>query len=144
MSPLELEAKYEEIMGELESWTPEGIVHVNLEFLQSLDLLAEVDGGFDEPRHPLTHYFHVIETPEKITLFNDQFVVWIVPQLFDDDAVTFALVGILEEDAVKLELVFATSGVYNSSKIVLRVLEKLLEEIRENEETLAHLKADGG
>ena len=72
-------------------------------------------------------------------LFNDQFVVWIVPQIFDHEPVTFALVGILAEEGIHLELVFATSGVYNTSKIVLKVLERLLEDIQENEEILGNL-----
>jgi hypothetical protein len=139
MNPAEIEEQYQDIMKDLEAWTPEGIVHVDLEYLQSLGLLAEVNGDFGQPKHPLTHYFHVIETAEKITLFNDQFVVWIVPQIFDHEPVTFALVGILAAEAVHLELVFATSGVYNTSKIVLKVLERVLEDIQENEEILDRL-----
>ena len=70
MNPMEIEDQYQEIMEDLELWTPEGIVHVDLEFLQSLGLLAEVEKEFGHPKHPLTHYFHVIETTEKITLFD--------------------------------------------------------------------------
>ncbi len=143
MSPVELEEQYQHIMEELGAFTPEGIIHVDLELLQSLGLLTNIGEEFGKPKHPLTHYFHVLETAEKITLFNDQFVIWIVPQMFDHEPVTFALVGVIGGDGeVKLEITFATSGVYNTSKIVLQVLEKLLEDIRENEEMLQRMQDD--
>jgi hypothetical protein len=39
-----------------------------------------------------------------------------------------------------LELCFITSGVYNTSRLVLRVLEKFLVEIEENEKLLKTLE----
>ena len=38
-----------------------------------------------------------------------------------------------------MELVFSAAGVYNSSRMVLKVLERFLEEIQETERVLASL-----
>ena len=51
---------------------------MNLELLRHFDLLRFQPAGAD--RNPLVNrYFHLVESPEKITLVNDEFVVWIVP-----------------------------------------------------------------
>lgn len=144
MSPVDLESKYQEIMDDLETCNPDGIVTIDLQLLQSLGVLNQMDEEQENPKHPLTHYFHVLETQEKITLFNDQFVVWIVPQLLNDEPATFALVALSGDAGLSLEIIFATTGVYNTSRIVLQVLERYLEEIQENEELLAKLQESPG
>jgi hypothetical protein len=137
LSPNQLEDQYRHFMGELKSCSPEEIVRVDIHLLHSLGLLGE---RLEESAHqPLTHYFHVIETTEKITLFNERFAVWIVPVVLDGEAVTYTLVAQTNVQHPRLELVLASSGVYNSSRIVLQVLERMLEEIEENESTLARL-----
>ncbi len=140
INPTDLEAKFQEFMEDLSHWAPDSILSVDLEFLHSLGLLNEAGEAAAHPKHPLTHYFHVIETVEKITLFNDQFVVWIVPQAMNNEPATFTLVALLGANRPRLEIVFVTTGVYNSSRIVLRVLEQLLEDIQENEEILSRLE----
>lgn len=138
MSPVELEEQYLQIVQDLDQWNPEGIIEIDLHLLHELGLLNEID-ELGKPEHPLTHYFYVIESAEKMTLFNDQFAVWIVPQMVDHEPITYGLIAVQSEDEVRLELVFAAMGVYNSSRIVLQVLEAFLEEIRETEEYLSRI-----
>lgn len=133
-----LEESYKKFMKEVASWPPESIIDVNLELLSDFDLL-HFHGKI--PHDPaLTRYFQVVESTEKITLVNDDFVVWIVPERSDDTAMTYTLISINDHDHPHLELVFVTSGVYNTSRLVLRVLEKFLYEIQENEDMLKRIK----
>lgn len=133
-----LEQCYKEYSKNLTEWVPDGLVEVNLEFLFNfnlLDCLRDEEHIFNN----LTQFFHVIENHEKITLINEQFVIWIVPELQNYKSITYVLVALNEEKGPHLELAFFTTGVYNSSKFVLRVLEKFLNEIKESEEIIHKL-----
>jgi len=136
LNPVQLEDRYQEFIGDLTRWIPDGIDIVDLGYLKQYDLLKEANHHLNNVELPITHYFHVIETSEKITLFNDQFVVWIVPQLIDGTSVTYTLIALIDRGHPQLEKLFCTAGVYNSSRIVLRLLEKILDEIQETEELL--------
>ncbi|MCH9704347.1 MAG: hypothetical protein K0U13_06125 [Chlamydiae bacterium] len=125
-------------MGNLKEFAPDGIVNVDLQLMQELDLLHSEEIPEEEDAH-LSHSFYVVESHEKLTLFNDHFVVWIVPQLVDDIATTYTLIALNEEEKNRLEMVFATSGVYNHSSLVLRILEKFLDQIDENEKEIHNL-----
>ena len=102
--------------------------------------ISAVRSGIRCRRGSLDRYFHVVETDEKITLVNEQFVIWIVPENVENVCKTFCFIALNTEKIPRLETAFCVSGVYNSSKLVLRVLEKLLQEVIENEEALNQLK----
>lgn len=132
--PETLEVYYKRYVNDLGKWLPDGIVDVDLELLQHQDLLHfHRRGDRDEG---LTRYFHVIEADEKLTLINDQFVVWIVPDKIDMIPVTLTLIALNKENDVQLEMAFSTSGIYNNSQLVLRILEKFLLEIQTTEDLL--------
>lgn len=135
-----LEESYKKFMKEVANWPPESIIDVNLELLHEFDLLHFHGKPAHDPA--LTRYFQVVESSEKITLVNDDFVVWIVPEKTEDTALTYTIVSINDHDHPHLELVFVTSGVYNTSRLVLRVLEKFLHEIQENEDTLKKIRKE--
>lgn len=132
-----LEEHYKRYMKDINKWIPEGIIVVDLNLLHHMDLLTYYNKDSYDPT--LTRYFHVIESEEKITLVNDQFVVWIVPEKIDNIPMTYTLIALNKNDKINLEMAFSTSGVYNNSKLVLRILEKFLFEIEENEKLLAKL-----
>jgi hypothetical protein len=134
-----LEICYKKFVKELNVWLPEGMLDVNLALLQELNLLNFEEQVVHED-DALTRYFHVIETAEKITLGNDQFAIWIVVENTNDVAKTLTFIALNSEKNPKLEMAFSGTGVYNTSRLVLRVLEKLLQEIMENEETMNQLK----
>lgn len=135
-----LDRYYKKFAKDLYSFIPDGIYFINLELLHHFDLLHfQPNAGHKDS--VLSHHFHVMESPEKITLFNDEFVIWIMPEKVIDTSVTYTLIALNPGDQEpQLEAAFIASGVYNSSKLVLKVLEKFLFEIQETERTLAKLK----
>lgn len=142
LNPVQLEDRYQEFIADLNRWVPDGIDMVDLGYLHQYDLLREANTCLSSMDLPITHYFHVIETSEKITLFNDQFVVWIVPQLIDGVSVTYTLIALVDQGRPQLEKLFCTTGVYNSSRIVLRLLERILDEIQETEDLLHRINVN--
>lgn len=128
-----LELCYKEYSKNLAEFIPDGLLSVDLELLYRLDLL---DWLRENDHSGLTQFFHVIESYEKITLINDQFVIWIIPEFQNHRAITYVLIALNKDKGPHLELAFSTTGVYNSSKFVLRVLDKLLNDIQENEKLL--------
>jgi len=134
-----LDQYFKKYTSELSRWLPDGVVQVDLALLAEFDLL---DTFFEEKVTPaLTRYFHVVESFEKITLINDQFVIWIVPEKAEVPK-TLILIALNFADHLDLEIGFMTSGVYNTSRLVLRILEKFLFEIQENEEMLKHMGSE--
>lgn len=139
----ELDGYYKKFLENLSSWTPEGIYFINLELLHRFDLLHfQPNAEYKDPS--LTRYFHIIESPEKVTLFNDEFVVWIIPDRANQIPLTYALIALNRGDQeLQLEVTFIASGIYNSSKLVLKVLEKFLTEIQETEAMLSQFQKAG-
>lgn len=135
----QLEATFQRYVADLERWVPDGIVDVDIDLLQRLDLLSALDGDDEEDQQRLAQYFHVIESPDKITLFNDDFAIWIVPEIHDSHPVTYGMIALRYDDGIELEMVFSATGVYNTSRTMLRVLDRLLQEIRETEQELLRL-----
>jgi len=134
----ELDSSYEQFMSHLSELIPDGIVEVDLQMMQRLGLLNEDASQMAGPS--LTRYFHVVESKEKITLFNEQFAIWVVPEKVEEQPMTLVLIALNDNSKLHLELAFATTGIYNTSRLVLRILEKLLAEIQETEDLITHLE----
>lgn len=134
-----LEECYKKYIKNITQWIPEGVIPVDLNLLHRMNLLNYYNKNKYDPS--LTRYFNVVESEEKITLVNDQFVVWIVPEKVDNIPFTYILIALNKENDVQLEMAFATYGVYNNSKLVLRILEKFLLEIEENESIIQKLES---
>lgn len=117
---------------------PESVVWINLEILQQLGLLHYHSRKNENPY--LTRYFQVIENSEKITLLNNEFVIWIAPEKEKERTRTITFIALNHPEGPNLELTFITTGVYNTSRLVLRILEKFLFDIQENEDALKHIK----
>ncbi|NGX33891.1 MAG: hypothetical protein K1060chlam1_00233 [Candidatus Anoxychlamydiales bacterium] len=138
-SPNELEKLFEQYMPNLVDLAHDGIVNVDLALLHELNLLDDLDQIKDDPED-LTQYFHVIESPEKVTLFNEQFLVWIVPKTEQDIPLTYVLIALNAQNKTSLEVVFTTGGVYNTPKYVLKVLQFYLLDMLETEATLTAIE----
>lgn len=132
-----IEVYFKKYMENISFCLPEDIIHVDLKVLHQLDLLHHHDPDYNDPA--LTRYFHVIESDDKITLLNDEFIVWIVPDKQNSEPITITMIATNFEGEPDLQLCFITSGVYNTSRLVLRLLEKYLFEIQENEKLLKEL-----
>lgn len=139
-NPVYLDDFYKKYMSDLPHWLPDGIVEVDLALLHRLGLLKY--HSVEKERFSLTRYFHVMESSEKITLLNEQFLIWIVPEQIDDVPATYTLICLNQASGPQLEIAFCTWGIYNSSRLVLRVLEKFLYEIQETEDLLISLKKE--
>lgn len=134
-----LDRCFEHYLTEVKTWSPDRMIEIDLEALQRLDLLT----GFHEPfanNGQLTQYFQVAESPEKITLLNEHFVIWIVPEVTPTKTITYVFIALNAPKKPKLEVSFSAAGVYNSSRLVMRILEKMLGEIQETEDLLKRYK----
>ena len=137
-NPTVLEACYKRYMNDISKWLPDGVINVDLEILHNLNLLNFHSQTAEDAS--LTRYFHVVESDEKLTLVNEEFIVWIVPEKQEITPVTFTLIALNKDDEIRLELAFSTTGIYNNSHLVLRLLEKYLMEIQNTEEQIAKLE----
>ena len=133
INPVVLEESYQEFSQNLKKWIPDGVIHVDLRLLNEMGLLsnAELEHSINEAN--LTLYFHIIETPDKVTLFNEQFAIWIVPQLVDEVPTTTTLIALVQTSKPRLEIVYQTTGVYNTPKYILKVLQHFLTEVQDTE-----------
>ena len=138
IDPQQLDHAYSEFSKNLQKWAPDGIIHVNLQTLDQLGLL-----NLEQLNHStsdeITHYFHVIETADRVTLCNDQFVVWIVPQNSEENFSTITYIALMQAETPHLEIVFTTSGVYNTPKYILKILEHFLSEVIDTEEIISSI-----
>lgn len=138
--PEDLEKAYAEFTANLTRWIPDGVIEVDLHLLQELGLLNlgdEDEATLDE----FTYHFHVVETADKVTLFNEQFAIWIVPKLVSDNPTTLTLIAlILPGGQCHLEIAYATSGVYNTPKYILNVLRHFLAEVLDTEAFISTIR----
>jgi len=135
LNPVQIEEAYKEFVGNLSNWAHDGVAFIDLQFLHDQGILNQLQEDQGEP-DDLSQYFHVIESVEKVTLFNEQFIVWIIPKVDDEQPITYVLIALNHPEKAHLEVVFATRGVYNTPRYVLKVLQHYLEDMLETEETL--------
>jgi len=135
LDPVQIEESYKKFIGSLPELAHDGVIQIDLKFLHDQGLLDsfQSDEGDSED---LTQYFHVIESVEKVTLFNEQFIVWIMPKMEGDQPLTYVLIALNHPEAANLEVIFVTRGVYNTPRYVLKVLQHFLVDMLETEETL--------
>jgi len=143
MNPIQLDQAYNEFISNLPSWIPEGIIEIDIELLEEIGLLKHESFEEKQNTEQLPHYFHVIETADRVTLFNHQFVIWIVPKLVDDTPTTIVLIALMNDSHPHLEIVFSTQGVYNTPKFVLKLLKYYLSEVIDTEEAISSIENDG-
>lgn len=136
IDPIKLEEAFSEFSKNLKKWVPDGIISVNLSLFQELGLLNHHYLEQPAPEN-MAHYFHVLEMPDKITLYNDQFAVWIVPQMENGIPSTLTFISLLHAGKPHLEIVYSSSGVYNSPKYILKVLQHFLTEVIDTEAIIA-------
>lgn len=139
LNPTQIEETYKEFIGNLPNWAHDGITQIDLKFLHERQLLDALQNDKDDS-DDLTQYFHVIESAEKVTLFNEQFIVWIIPKMEGEIPVTCVLIALNQAEKAQLEVVFSTVGVYNTPRYVLKVLQHFLVDMLETEATLTSFK----
>lgn len=137
INPIMLEEAFRKFSHNLLKWLPDGITHVDMKLLHRLGLLnhAELDAPLSDAY--LNQHFHIIETLEKVTLFNEQFSIWIVPEVIDEVPTTTTFIALLQSNKPHLEIVYTTSGVYNTPKYILKVLQHFLTEVQDTEAVIS-------
>lgn len=139
INPQKLEQYYKVFTEEMAKFLQDGVVKVDLALLKRLNLLNKTPEEEKDLQSQFPFYFHVIENQEKVTLFNNQFAVWIVPKVVDELPTTLTLIALFQKNEPRLEIAFSTSGVYNSPKYVLKVLRHFLTEVIDTEEEIASI-----
>ena len=139
LNPAEIEETFKQFVAHIADRAHDGIVPIDLKFLHESGLLQSLQNETSDS-DDLTQYFHVIESMEKVTLFNEQFIVWISPKMDNDQPLTYVMIALNHTDKPHLEIVFTTQGVYNTPKHVLQVLQHFLVDMLETEETLTSIE----
>lgn len=132
-----IEKKYRRLIKNVSEISSDSILEINNELIESFNNQNTVEDFAHEEKF----FFHVIEGKEKLTLFNEELLIWILPKKSGRENLTYVLLaknGGQEEG--KLELVLSASGIYNSSKLILQAIEHLIVEMRENEECMHRLQ----
>jgi hypothetical protein len=137
INPSILEEAFQEYSKDLNKWAPDGIIHVDMKLLSDLGLLNSEELEHSVTDAYINQHFHIIETPDKVTLFNEQFAIWIVPELLDDIPTTTTLIALLQSNKPHLEIVYTTSGVYNTPKYILKILQHFLSEVQDTEAVIS-------
>ncbi len=138
MTPSELEEIYKNFTENFQKWVPDGIIQIDLETLAEMGLLNREDFDEEEPDE-VTQFFHVVETPDKITLHNEKFVIWIVPKIVDELPTTLTYLSQVLKKKPHLELVYATAGVYNTPKFILKVLQRFLIDVVDTDAVISSI-----
>lgn len=133
-----IEEYYNQFIRNLPSYLPDGVIEINLQLLKEFDLL-HFQSHKENLEDTLNRSFYVIESPQKITLISEAFVVWIIPDPDAPKPFTQVLIALQHHDTPHLETAFKATGVYNDSSLILRLLEKFLSDIQENEDLLKKL-----
>lgn len=133
-----IEDYFQSYKNNLTNFIPEDIITVDLSLLQRFELLNEDNNPRNDTS--LSHHFQIIESANKMTLISPQFVIWITSEKIEGIGGTWTLIALNGKERPHLELAFIASGIYNHSKLVLRILEKFLTEIEENEQLIHALK----
>ena len=138
ISPAKLEEAYKQFTQNFNKWVPDGILPVNLALFNEIGLLSFEQ--FEKPSlEDLSHYFHVVETEEKVTLFNEQFAIWIMPKAAEEPPTTLTFIALINQNKPHLEIVFSTTGVYNTPKYILKVLQHFLTEVIDTEAIISSI-----
>jgi hypothetical protein len=140
LNPNHIEQAYQLFMNDLTRFIPDGLIDVDLFLLKELGLLNQNENDEKILQSQFPFYFHVVETDDKVTLFNNQFVVWIVPQMLDNIPTTITLICLIDTSKnLQPEMAFSTAGVYNTPKCVLKVLRHYLTEVIDTETVIDSL-----
>ncbi|SPN73790.1 hypothetical protein C10C_0636 [Chlamydia serpentis] len=81
--------------------------------------------------------FIIAESKDKLTLFNSDFAIWLVPELVEGEAVTRGYIAVSQEKGKYApEIAFEACGQYNQSTLILEALQLYLKEIKDTEDAL--------
>lgn len=136
--PKVLEQHFQNFIKNLPAYLPDGISLVDIRLIEELGLLSMENIDSDK-EDSLNHYFHVLETADKITLYNDAFSIWIVPHNGETVSKTFIFIALMQQENPHLEMAFYTDGVFNTPKYIMKILQHYLTEVQDVEAVIASI-----
>lgn len=136
--PKVLEEHFQNFIQNLPKYLPDGVVCVDVRLMEELGLL-KIEKIEKDTHDSLSHYFHVLETSDKITLYNELFSIWIMPQNSETSSKTFIFIGVLQNKLPHLEMAFYTEGVFNTPKYIMKILQHYLNEVQDVEALIASM-----
>jgi hypothetical protein len=134
----QLDAFFQKLSTQTGELFPDGIVDINIKVLHDLHLLSEDPPTIHEA--PPSSLLQAIESEGKITLYNEKFALWIVPQANTFPPTTITFIARKSGETITPEVAFRTQGIHNRSKTILRVIDRFLTEIQETESVIARLE----
>ncbi len=140
LDPVALEESFNQMLTHLNQKAPDGIIEINLQLLDSLNLMSI--SAFENQIYfaSTTDQFYMVEAEEKLTLFNQEYVIWMLPAFLGKNASTYVFIAKnFKNKPPMLELIFQANGVYNTSSLVLTVLDAFLKEMKENENLISQI-----
>lgn len=152
-NPEKIEAKYYDILENLSGCLPDGIIDIDLKFLEEANLISnkeEVEANYanNAPKESPSMQFHIMESEDKVTLFNNEFTVWILPANSEKNIQSKTLVVIGQyydkensEEVPTISLGFSTTGMYNTSKIILKIAEHFIKKITSADKSLQEISS---
>jgi hypothetical protein len=123
--PKVLEEHFQNFIKNLPAFLPDGVAVVNIKLIEELGLLKIED--LEK------------ETPDKITLYNDTFGIWIMPQNQETSSKTFIFIGVIQNKQPHLEMAFCTEGVFNTPKYIMKILQHYLNEVQDVQAVIASM-----
>lgn len=132
----QLDAFFEHLSSHTTDLLPDGIMDINVKTLHALHLLAD-EIPMPGATPPASALLQAIESGGKITLFNEKFALWIVPQKNADPASTIVFIARRADEDIKPEIAFRTSGIHNRSKTILKLIDRFLADIQETETVIS-------
>lgn len=135
-----LDSYYEKWIEGVKDQSHELLLEVDDALLERMGLTKE--GDFKEKQRLESRFFRVVQRGDKMILYNDTFVVWIVPAPAEMNA-TYTWIALIDHIAQGFEVGFVAREHYNTSKLVLRLLEQFLKEIEENEQLVKEYDKGG-
>lgn len=134
----QLDAFFQKLSNQTGDLFPDGIVDINVKVLHDLHLLSEDPPTIHEA--PPSSLLQAIESSGKITLYNEKFALWIVPQANTFPPTTITFIARRNGETITPEVAFRTQGIHNRSKTILRLIDRFLIEILETESVIARLE----
>lgn len=133
----EINAYYEYLNDHTSDILPDGIIEVDVKTLQNLDILNSHEPLGSTPAKEL---LQAIESGGRITLFNERYILWIVPQSENFPPSTTVILARCVKNEIKPEVGFRTCGIHNQSKTILQLIDRYLSDIQETEVLLEQLE----
>ena len=131
----QLDGFFQKLSAHTGEFFPDGVVDITVRILHNLSLLSEDSPVTNEA--PASSLLQAVESEGRVTLYNEKFALWIVPQANSPVPTTITYIARRTEDAISPEVAFRTQGIHNRSKTILRLIDRYLSEIQETESVIA-------